>query len=282
MPSRRPGVGDPCANCWSGFATSTSTGSVIGRDGCELRLPHTPLGRSVMVVVAPRMVTATSTSDAYKSLTSRHDIEELASGNIDDLGRPQPLAELAFPAEQHLVEPDHRRRPDPVRIIDQHSTVIVHGVHHGVPVAAEIGRDFRHCPAIMANLERCPPTGPVGDPGTLGSDPFVNLNERDDLAVLVRASPSSLRPDQACSPSEARQVHEFDVEIVMAPHPGGACRKHRPLSSRRDRDSKPSRPIADSVHVDVGQPDEEFALARKISLQQRLPDRLATSTNRFA
>ena len=68
--------------------------------------------------------------------------------------------------------------------------MVAHGVHHGVPVAAEIGSDFRHGSAVMADLERRPTTSPVGHPGSLDSDAVIDLHEGDDRACRVRASPS--------------------------------------------------------------------------------------------
>lgn len=110
---------------------------------------------------------------------------------------------------------------------------------------------------VVTDLERRPPTGAVGDPSAFSSDAIVNLDEGDHLAVRVRAAPSSLRPKEACSPSETRHVREFDVEVVMAPHCAGACRTRRSFASRDDGDSKPSRPVTDSFDVVIGQPDKE-------------------------
>jgi len=66
----------------------------------------------------------------------------LASGDVDDLRRRQPILERSVAAQQHLVEPDRHGLADPVRVVDQRSTVLVHGVHHRVSVAAEISRYF--------------------------------------------------------------------------------------------------------------------------------------------
>jgi hypothetical protein len=79
---------------------------------------------------------------AARSVVTWDDVEELTSGDVNDLGRPEPVFELAGPAEQHFVEPDRCRLADPVRVVDQRQAVVVHGVHHGVPVPAEIGCRF--------------------------------------------------------------------------------------------------------------------------------------------
>ena len=66
------------------------------------------------------------------------------------------------------------------------------------------------------------------------------------------------------------------------PHPTTTAGTRRSFGACGDRDSQPSRPVADSVHADIGQPDKEFTHARRIGFQQGLPGRLASSTNRFA
>ena len=75
------------------------------------------------------------------------------------------MFERPVATEQHLVEPDRHGLADAIRVVDQHPAVVVHSVHHGVPVAAQISRDLRHCSAVMANLESRPTTGAAGDPG---------------------------------------------------------------------------------------------------------------------
>jgi len=55
-----------------------------------------------------------------------------------------------------------------------------------------------------------------------------------------------------------------------------------PIARRLDHNSQPSRPVADPFDVDVGEPDKEFAHARRIGLQQGLPNRLTLDTNRLA
>ena len=122
----------------------------------------------------------------------------------------------------------------------------------------------------------------LSDPDAFSSDGVVDLDEGDHLAVRVRASPSRLRPDEAGSASEARQVDQLDVEVVVTPHTPRTARTRRARGPAGDRDSEPSRPVADSFDVDVGQADEEFARARRIGLQQGLPGRLTLDTNRLA
>jgi len=77
-------------------------------------------------------------STTARSVTTRHDVEELASGDADDLGRPTPMLELALPTEQHLVEANRCCLTDAVRVINECSSVVVHGIHHRVPITAKI------------------------------------------------------------------------------------------------------------------------------------------------
>ena len=88
---------------------------------------------------------------------TRHNVQQLSAGDVDDLGRPQSVPERSVPAEQHLIEPDRSDVADAVRVIDQRGAVVDDRVHHGVPVATEIGGDLGHRAAMAANLERRPP-----------------------------------------------------------------------------------------------------------------------------
>jgi hypothetical protein len=106
------------------------------------------------------------------------------------MGRPQRVLERSVTAEQHLVEPNRCDLANSVRILDQRPTMVVHGIHPGVPVAAQIDSDFRHCSAVMADLARRPPAGSVGDPSVLGSDPLLDLNEGDNDAGSIRSAGS--------------------------------------------------------------------------------------------
>jgi hypothetical protein len=178
--------------------------------------------------------------------------------------------ERALATEQHLVETDRDGLADLIRVINECPAVMVHRVHHRVPITAQISHDLSHRTAVTADLERRPPTSPIRDPSTIRSDPSIGLDERDDGAVGVRAPPSRLRPDQAGSPIEARQIDEFDTNVVVAPHPTSTRRTFRPLNACADRDSQPPRPVTNAFDVDVGQTNQQFAHTRRIGLQQGL------------
>jgi hypothetical protein len=180
------------------------------------------------------------------------------------------MLERSFATEQHLVEPDRDGLADPVRIINQSLAVVVHGVHHRVPVAAEISRDLRHCAAVMADLERRPPASTIRHPGSLRGDALVDLNEGHHRARRVWASPPRLRPHQSRSPTEARQIDQLDSIDAMTMNAASATTTDRPIRSPGDRDSQPSRPVTDPIDVDVGQPDQQFTHARRIGFQQGL------------
>ena len=91
-------------------------------------------------------------------VASRHDIEQLAAGDADDLCRPGPVSELAVTAEQHLIEPDRGHVADPARVLDQRCSMERDGVHHGVPITTQIGSDLVDRSAVMADLEGRPST----------------------------------------------------------------------------------------------------------------------------
>lgn len=180
------------------------------------------------------------------------------------------MSELAEPAEQHLVEAHRCGRADAVRVVDQRSTMSDDGVHHGVPVTAEIGRDLRHGTTVVPDLERRPPAGPIRDRSALIGDAFVDLDEGHHSTRRVRAPPPLLRPHQPGLAPEARQVDELDLDPVMQPHTRVAARTRGATSPTGDRDPQELRPVADAVHVDVGQPDQQLAHARRVGLQQGL------------
>jgi hypothetical protein len=172
-----------------------------------------------------------------RSITTRHNIKELAAGDVNDLGRPQPVFERSIAAEQHLIEPNRCRRPDAIRVLDQPEAAVVHGIHHGVPVATQIGIDLRHCPSVMANLERRPTPRLVGDPSTVRCDPLVDLNEGDNVAGSLRAPPSLLRPDKSGSSFKARQINKLNIDVVVTPRRASAGRTSRSISACADHDS---------------------------------------------
>jgi len=198
------------------------------------------------------------------------DIEELTAGDVNDLGRPDSMAELAESAEQHLIKPDRCRCTDAVRVIDQRSAMVHESVHHGVLVTAEIAGDLGDGSAMPADLERRPPASPVSDRRTLICDAIVDLDEGHHTAHDVRTAPALLRPDQAGPAAEARQIDEFDLEAIMQPHRPTTCRAGRSLGAGGDRDPQELGPVADTDHVDIGQANEQFAHARSIGFQQGL------------
>ena len=170
-----------------------------------------------------------------------------------------------------------RTRPRRVRPLsssrygsDQRSAVAHDGVHHGVPVTAQVLRDLSDGSTVVANLKRRPPARPIGDRRTRIGDAVINLDERHHTARRVGATPPLLRPHQTRSTAKARQIDEFDLETIMHPYRPVAARTHRPFGTSRDRDPQKVRPVADADNVDVGQANEQLAHARRVGLQQGL------------
>lgn len=60
--------------------------------------------------VAPSIVTCGEPAARLGSISPGHDVEELSSAHVDDLGRPQLVAEPTDPGEQGLIEPGVQSR----------------------------------------------------------------------------------------------------------------------------------------------------------------------------
>lgn len=106
------------------------------------------------------------------------------------------MSELAEPTEQHLIEPDDGGRADAVRIVDQRPAVIDHGVHHRVPVTAQIARDLRHGSTVATDLERRPPARSVGD-------------RRPRIGDAIRTALTALSPEEGrryAGPTQIRRL----------------------------------------------------------------------------
>lgn len=63
------------------------------------------------------------------SVRARHHVEQLAPGEVDDLGRPASVSELAEPAEQHFMGSNSGRCSNPIGDLDQPAAVSHDGAH---------------------------------------------------------------------------------------------------------------------------------------------------------
>ncbi len=93
---------------------------------------------------------------------------------------------------------------------------------------------------------------------------FIDLDERDDRAVRVRASPSSLRPHEPGSLPEARLGDRLDVEVVVTPHATRTARTRRSRVCASEMTNAPST--------------EEGAFDGEIRRRPTLPGGLPPST----
>jgi len=123
---------------------------------------------------------------------------------------------------------------------------------------------------MTADLHRGPPTGAIGDRRSWRRDPFVDLAPRANRTVRIRTLPSLLRPHQSRRASKHRQIDQHDIVATMTVNTAPAACTHRSRSAGRDRNPQPPRPITNTIHVDVGQPDKQFTHTRRISFQQGL------------
>ena len=149
------------------------------------------------------------------------------------------------------------------------------GVHHGVPAAAEFACHIGHGTSVAPDVQRRPTSRTCCQraPG------------RGDLGVVVapaaatrRAAPALLAPHQPGRAAEHRQIHELDLADPVSMH-DPATRTVGSTGRRLDNNAQPPRPVPDTDHVHVGQPDQERAHARSIGFQAGLlaTQRLRTS-----
>ena len=166
------------------------------------------------------------TSGTARRVATSDDVEQLARADVDDLGRPPLAAERALPGEQRLVQPDRRDGAEAVRVVDQRRAVHDDGVHHRVPVTAEIGGHLGHGAAVAADLHRRPPRRPGRHRTAARGDLRVLLGPRPPTR---RATPPLLAPHQTGRPAEHRQIDQLDLAhpVTMSDHPATRRRRAR-------------------------------------------------------
>jgi hypothetical protein len=132
-----------------------------------------------------------------------HDIEELDSAHVDDLGRPRLRPVLAKLCEQSLVETERRHVADPIRMVNELLTDRDDGARHGVPAAAKFACHIRYSPSVAADMQRRPTRGPSRQ----------RSPRRRDFGIVVApaaaagcAAPALLAPRQSGRPPERWQV----------------------------------------------------------------------------
>ena len=204
-----------------------------------------------------------------------HDVEELASAHVDDLRRPRLGAEPAHPCEQGLIQAKRGDITEAVGVIDELLADDHDGVHHGVPAATEFACNIRHRVSVAADLQRRPPGRPCRQRAPSSTDLRVLVTP---TAATTGAAPALLAPHQPGRAPEHRQIDHLDVADTVTMHDAAAV---APGSWTRDfdDDSQPSRPVAHTNDVHVGQADEQCAHARSIRFQAGAPQDSMTSTS---
>lgn len=118
--------------------------------------------------------------------------------------------------------------------VDQRPPVVDDGVHHRVPVTAQIGRRLRDGAAVITDLERRPTTRPIRDRGPLIRDAIVDLHERHDRAPRARESRPLPRPHQSrLRPKHGRSTSSTSIRSCCHTCPSlpGTRRPLGPTSS---------------------------------------------------
>jgi hypothetical protein len=171
--------------------------------------------------------------------------------------------------EEHLVEPDRGHGPDPGGVLDQRRAVRDHGVVHGVPVTAQLAGDLGHDAALSANLQRCPPTGPVGHRQPRRSDAAVLAGPRPDRTGQLGAAPAMLVPHQPGRPTEAAQIDQLDHGAVLHPRSRAALGADGPLHALFDMHTdRFTALVIDREDNHISHGDEERAHARSVGLHR--------------
>ncbi len=106
--------------------------------------------------------------------------------HVDDRSAPVAGTPSALAHEERLVQPQRGDRPDAVGSVDEWGAVGEDGVHHGVPVTAELAGHLGDGTSVAA--------GAVGDLRTHHGDSGVGLGPRAHLVVGLGATPATLVP----------------------------------------------------------------------------------------
>ena len=148
--------------------------------------------------------------------STRDDVEQLATADVDDLGGVLLAAVGPDPDHQHLVEPKRADLADAFGVgIEEGFAVGDDGVVHGVPVTAELAGHLVHAPGTTTDLDGRPPGGPGGEHLAGAGDAVLLFGPRPPGAVGISAHPAALVPDEANGSSEHRKVHQLHSGAVL-------------------------------------------------------------------
>ena len=156
------------------------------------------------------------------SVATRHNVEELAAGDVDDLRRPRPTLERPRPAEQHLIEPDRSDRADAVRVVDQRAC---RGARRRPSRCASRSRDRRR---LRSRRGRGRPTWNVAHRparSVIAARSSRRCGHRTSTKVTTRHAGFGHRhrcfdqTKRVRRPKHGRS-DQFDLDAAVAPHHG--------------------------------------------------------------
>ncbi len=201
---------------------------------------------------------------------TRDDVEELATVDVDQLGREVLTMVRTDPGHEHLVHPEGRDLTEPVRIsLEEPFAVGDHRVVHRVPVAAEVLRHLRDAPGTSADLFGHPLGRPCGEGLARSGDALVDLSPTARLAVFVGTLPASLVPDEPGCPALQREVDQVDGRSVLDRRHTSAARTARAVDGRLHVDpSLALWAVFAEEEPDLRQSDHPGQRARRVSHQR--------------
>ena len=123
--------------------------------------------------------------------------------------------------------------------------------------------------ALSANLQRCPPTGPVGHRQPRRSDAAVLAGPRPDRTGQLGAAPAMLVPHQPGRPTEAAPIDQLDHGAVLHPRSRAALGADGPLHALFDMHTdRFTALVIDREDNHISHGDEERAHARSVGLHR--------------
>lgn len=144
-----------------------------------------------------------------------HNVQQLASTDIDDARRPSLVSEPSAPCHQHLIETQRRHAAGALRVsIKQRLAPTLHrGVHH-MPTTTQLRRELFER-ATPPRLTRHPTTGARSQPLPTWRDLRVLLGDRARRALPRWAAPPAFMPHQNRRSAEHRQIHQLHGPVTI-------------------------------------------------------------------
>ena len=147
----------------------------VGHHGGEdLAVGAGEIQGGVAHVVPPLLALALQPGCGLGTTATRDDVEELAPGDVDDLGGELLTVKRADPGEEDFVEAEgpHHTKAFGV-IVHQCGAIGDDGVIDRVPVAVELEGEIVDAAGVVPDLERDPTSSPIAEHHPWGRDARV-------------------------------------------------------------------------------------------------------------